>query len=137
VWITVERQKNGSEFTPAHRPQNHLGVMSVANWTTHFRINAKSFTSADAKQSAWQLAGVVFWRALNNAASPIPPPKDELGTTQHIVETSNRRFRDDDSFVPLKLTKGRPSSSRSAEVHSRQRFLYFRDTVALSQRERN
>ena len=36
-------------------------------------------------------------------------PKDELGATQHIVETSNRRFRDDEFLVPRELTEGRSS----------------------------
>lgn len=34
-------------------------------------------------------------------------PKDELGATEHIVETSNRRFRDDEFLLPKKLTEGR------------------------------
>ena len=36
-------------------------------------------------------------------------PKSELGATQHKVETSNRRFRDDEFLVPLDLTQGRSS----------------------------
>ena len=34
-------------------------------------------------------------------------PKDELGATQHNVQTSNRRFRDDEFLVPRDLTEGR------------------------------
>ena len=34
-------------------------------------------------------------------------PKDELGATQHNVQTSNRRFRDDEFLVPRELTRGR------------------------------
>ena len=34
-------------------------------------------------------------------------PKDELGATQHNVQTSNRRFRDDEFLVPRDLTRGR------------------------------
>ena len=34
-------------------------------------------------------------------------PKEELGATQHIVQTSNRRFRDDEFIVPRDLTRGR------------------------------
>ena len=34
-------------------------------------------------------------------------PKDELGATEHIGETSNRRFRDDEFLVPISLTRGR------------------------------
>jgi hypothetical protein len=34
-------------------------------------------------------------------------PKDELGNTQHVAQTSNRRFRDDEFMLPRKLTEGR------------------------------
>jgi hypothetical protein len=34
-------------------------------------------------------------------------PPDELGAAQHIVQTSNRRFRDDEFLVPAALTEGR------------------------------
>src|SRR5262249_52490322 len=33
-------------------------------------------------------------------------PKEELGPTQHIVQTSNRRFRDDEFLLPRDLTQG-------------------------------
>ena len=36
-----------------------------------------------------------------------PIPKQELGVTQHVVQTSNRRFRDDEFLVPRGLTEGR------------------------------
>jgi hypothetical protein len=34
-------------------------------------------------------------------------PKEELGATQHVVQTSNRRFREDEFLVPRALTEGR------------------------------
>jgi hypothetical protein len=34
-------------------------------------------------------------------------PKGELGATLHTVQTSNRRFRDDEFLVPRDLTAGR------------------------------
>src|SRR5579875_1696604 len=34
-------------------------------------------------------------------------PKEELGATQHRVQTSNRRFRDDEFLIPRDLTEGR------------------------------
>lgn len=36
-------------------------------------------------------------------------PKSELGKTEHIVETSNRRFRDSEFLVPRALTQGKKS----------------------------
>jgi hypothetical protein len=32
-----------------------------------------------------------------------------MGATQHVVQTSNRRFRDDEFLLPLALTEGRKS----------------------------
>ena len=43
-------------------------------------------------------------------------PKRELGATQHVVETSNRRFRDDEFLLSRKLTSGH------SEVRIRVRF---------------
>ncbi|MCA1597310.1 MAG: hypothetical protein LC772_12925, partial [Chloroflexi bacterium] len=34
-------------------------------------------------------------------------PKEERGAAQHIVETSNRRFRDDEFLLPRALTLGK------------------------------
>lgn len=34
-------------------------------------------------------------------------PRDELGATQHVVQTSNRRFRDDEFLIGRDLTRGR------------------------------
>jgi len=34
-------------------------------------------------------------------------PEEELGATQHIVETSNRRFRDDEFLISKDLSHGR------------------------------
>jgi hypothetical protein len=36
-------------------------------------------------------------------------PKGELGFTEHVVETSNRRFRDDEFLIAKELTEGRRS----------------------------
>jgi hypothetical protein len=44
-------------------------------------------------------------------------PKDEPGATQHIVQTSNRRFRDDEFLLPLALTQGR------SELRVRLKFI--------------
>ena len=37
----------------------------------------------------------------------LQPERSELGATQHVVQTSNRRFRDDEFLIPRELTKGR------------------------------
>jgi hypothetical protein len=60
----------------------------------------------DSKQK-WERAGIWYLAGSNTCIYSNPP--DELGATEHIVQTSNRRFRDDEFLLPLKLTKGRSS----------------------------
>jgi hypothetical protein len=99
--------KTGSEFTLRVDP-NNLGVMLRRKLDYSFpNQRAEVYISDGQKQSGWQLAGVWYLAGSNTCVFSNPPPKDELGATQHIVETSNRRFRDDEFLVPLKLTKGR------------------------------
>ncbi len=56
-------------------------------------------------ESVWKLAGT--WYLAGGTTCVYSNPKDELGATQHVVETSNRRFRDDEFLVPRDLTEGR------------------------------
>jgi hypothetical protein len=53
----------------------------------------------------WQSAGI--WYLAGSNTCVYSNPRDELGTTQHIVQTSNRRLREDEFLLPLALTKGR------------------------------
>lgn len=57
------------------------------------------------RESTWRLAGV--WYLAGSNTCVYSNPKDELGATQHKVETSNRRFRDDEFLIPRNLTRGR------------------------------
>ena len=53
----------------------------------------------------WKAAGVWYLAGSNTAV--FSNPSGELGATQHVVQTSNRRFRDDEFLIPLALTQGR------------------------------
>jgi hypothetical protein len=53
----------------------------------------------------WKPAGVWYLAGANTCV--YSNPREELGTTQHIVQTSNRRFRDDELLLPRDLTEGR------------------------------
>jgi hypothetical protein len=55
----------------------------------------------------WRKAGVWYLAGSNTCVYSNPP--QELGAAQHIVEASNRRFRDDEFLLPLALTRGRRS----------------------------
>jgi hypothetical protein len=53
----------------------------------------------------WKRAGI--WYLAGGNTCVYSNPKEELGATQHIVQTSNRRFRDDEFLLPRDLTEGR------------------------------
>jgi hypothetical protein len=60
---------------------------------------------AKSGQPEWKPAGV--WYLAGSNTCVFSSPGQELGATQHVVQTSNRRFRDDEFLLPLALTQGR------------------------------
>ena len=50
-----------------------------------------------------------MWYLAGSNTCVFSSPRGELGATQHVVQTSNRRFRDDEFLLPLELTQGRSS----------------------------
>jgi hypothetical protein len=60
---------------------------------------------AHAGTPEWKPAGI--WYLAGSNTCVYSNPKEELGATQHIVQTSNRRFRDDEFLIPRALTAGR------------------------------
>lgn len=99
-----------SEFTLKLTPKN-LGVLLRRKLDYAFpNQRAEVYVadgSAPADKADWQLAGIWYLAGANTCV--YSNPKGELGATQHRVETSNRRFRDDEFLVPLDLTQGRSS----------------------------
>jgi hypothetical protein len=59
------------------------------------------------RDGLWKLAGV--WYTAGSNTVVYSNPKDELGATEHVLETSNRRFRDDEFLIAKDLTSGRKS----------------------------
>ncbi|HEV2319517.1 MAG TPA: DUF2961 domain-containing protein, partial [Verrucomicrobiae bacterium] len=55
----------------------------------------------------WQPAGI--WYLAGGNTCVYSNPKGELAPAQHHIETSNRRFRDDEFLLPLDLTQDRAS----------------------------
>jgi hypothetical protein len=99
-----------SEFTLKLEPAN-FGVLirrkldyAFPNQRAEVEI-ADASANAAAKPFDWKPAGV--WYLAGSNTCVYSNPKDELGATQHIVQTSNRRFRDDEFLVPRDLTQGR------------------------------
>jgi hypothetical protein len=106
-----ERHTKGtSEFTLKLEPKNY-GVLlrrkldyALPNQRAEVYISDKR-DEGEAKTQNWQMAGV--WYLAGSNTCVYSNPKDELGATQHNVQTSNRRFRDDEFLIPRGLTEGR------------------------------
>jgi len=60
---------------------------------------------ASAKNSGWKPAGTWYLAGSNTCVYSYPPNRDELGAAQHILQTSNRRFRDDEFLIARDLTR--------------------------------
>ena len=100
-----------SEFRLKLDPHN-AGVMlrrkldySFPNQRAEVFVADGARSSADLAESDWKPAGI--WYLAGSNTCVYSNPKEELGATQHIVQTSNRRFRDDEFLLPRDLTAGR------------------------------
>lgn len=96
--------KGTSEFRLQLSPDN-LGVLLRRKLDYKFANQRAEVYIADNPESKWELAGI--WYLAGSNTCVYSNPKDELGPTEHIVETSNRRFRDDEFLISRKLTHGR------------------------------
>ncbi len=114
--VTVDHgrsTKTTSEFVLRVNPRN-AGVMLRRKLDYAFpNQRAEIYVSAGkTSRSAWKLAGT--WYLAGSNTCVYSDPRDEgkqgeLGATRHVVETSNRRFRDDEFLIPKALTKGQSS----------------------------
>ncbi len=98
--------KTSSEFELRLRPDN-LGVLLRRKLDYSFADQRAEIYIADSHRAPWKLAGVWYLAGSNTVL--YSNPSKELGAAQHNVETSNRRFRDDEFLVPINLTRGRKS----------------------------
>lgn len=93
-----------SEFKLNVRPDN-LGVLLRRKLDYSFADQRAEVFVADQTKSSWSPAGIWYLAGSNTVV--YSNPKEELGATQHIVETSNRRFRDDEFLISRELTRGK------------------------------
>ncbi len=99
-----------SEFTLKVEPTN-FGMLLRRKLDYAYPNQRAEVFVADAskgqedKALVWQPAGV--WYLAGSNTCVYSNPKGELGATQHIVQTSNRRFRDDEFLISRELTQGR------------------------------
>jgi hypothetical protein len=102
----VGRKTTGtSEFTLKVDPRN-VGVMLRRTLDYQFpNQRAEVFVADAAGEPQWKPAGV--WYLAGSNTCVYSNPKEELGATQHNVQTSNRRFRDDEFLIGREHTRGR------------------------------
>jgi hypothetical protein len=95
-----------SEFTLKIDPEN-LGVMLRRKLDYAFPNQRAEVSVSDVGVGApkWRAAGV--WYLAGSNTCVYSRPDDELGATLHLMETSNRRFRDDEFLISRALTRGR------------------------------
>jgi hypothetical protein len=109
--------KTSSEFTLKLDPAN-IGVMLRRKLDYSFpNQRAEVFVSdASGQDSTWRRAGIWYLAGSNSTVLSkgrghgiygYLSGSGELGATEHIVETSNRRFRDDEFLLPREATQGR------------------------------
>ncbi|PWU14853.1 MAG: hypothetical protein C5B50_16440 [Verrucomicrobia bacterium] len=107
-----------SEFNLQLNPKN-LGVLLRRKLDYQFpNQRAEVFVAPVRKNGVpgtFKPAGIWYLAGANTCV--YSNPKEELGPTQHIVQTSNRRFRDDEFLVPRNLTQGR------SEIRIRIKFV--------------
>jgi hypothetical protein len=82
-------------------------------------VTAPEGTPSD---SEWHSAGIWYVAGANTCL--YSDPTGELGETLHHVETSNRRFRDDEFLLPRALTQGRSAIRVRVEFTPVQRPLF-------------
>ena len=98
-----------SEFTLNLTPNNFGALLrrtldySFPNQRAEVYVRDASENAAD-PDDGWKPAGI--WYLAGSNTCVYSNPKGELGATQHVIETSNRRFRDDEFLISGKLTEG-------------------------------
>lgn len=100
------KMTGASEFSLKLDPDN-LGVLLRRKLDYQFpNQRAEVFVGSD-RGGEFKSAGIWYLAGANTCV--YSDPQGELGATQHIVVTSNRRFRDDEFLIPRDLTQGRSS----------------------------
>jgi hypothetical protein len=103
----VGRKMTGSsEFTLNLRRDN-FGV--VLRRTLDYALpnqRAEVFVAPVKEGRAGKFTRAGTWYLAGGNTCIYSNPPDELGATQHIVQTSNRRFREDEFIIPRSLTRG-------------------------------
>jgi hypothetical protein len=96
--------KGTSEFRLKLRADN-LGVLLRRKLDYSFPDQRAEVLVADNPGAEWKSAGTWYLAGSNTVV--YSNPKQELGPTEHNIESSNRRFRDDEFLLSRELTVGK------------------------------
>jgi hypothetical protein len=96
--------KGTSEFHIKLRADN-LGVLLRRKLDYSFPDQRAEVFVADKPGTGWKPAGIWYLAGSNSVV--YSNPKQELGTSEHNFETSNRKFRDDEFLLSRDLTRGK------------------------------
>lgn len=103
---TARHTTGTSEFVVKLDPDN-LGVMLRRKLDYAWPDQCAEVFIADASTTGtvpdWKSAGM--WYTAGSDFSVFSNPLEETGDTDHIVQSSNRRFKEEEFLVPLELTK--------------------------------
>ena len=99
------RTTQGTSEFQLQLQRDNLGVLLRRKLDYSFANQRAEVYVAGESRSGWKLAGV--WYLAGSNTCVYSNPEEELGATQHIIETSNRRFRDDEFLISKDLTQGR------------------------------
>ncbi|MBA3518495.1 MAG: DUF2961 domain-containing protein [Rhizobiales bacterium] len=104
----VRYTRGSSEFTLRIDTLNH-GVMlrRTLDYGAPNQRAVISVADGESSEPAWEPAGTWYLAGSNTFYHSFP--KDELGSPVPDVRTSNRRFREDEFLLPLRLTENRRS----------------------------
>jgi len=96
-----------SEFSLRLQPDN-WGVLLRRKLDYAFpNQRAEVFVAEESGDRLGEFKFVGTWYLAGANTCVYSNPKGELGATEHKLETSNRRFRDDEFILPRDLTRGR------------------------------
>jgi hypothetical protein len=120
--------KGVSTFTLKLDPRN-IGAMLRRKMDYSFPNQcAKVFVSDDKPHSPWREVGTWYTAGSNTAV--FSNPKAETGAAEHIVRTSNRRWREDEFLLPRSATQGRSAIRVKVEFTPRSIPLFPGHPVA-------
>jgi len=97
-----------SEFT-LKLDSSNLGVLLRRTLDYQYpNQRARVYVAAPgAGESDWEEAGIWYLAGSNTCYHSYPREEGELGKSNPVVQTSNRRFRDDEFLLPRDLTRNR------------------------------